>query len=216
MVIDLPSTTTDVGVQLSKQFASETEESRRMLLKIISCVTYLARQGLAYRGDGDESDGNFIQLLKLHDSSATHWLQRKCNKYTSHEIQNEIIRILALHVQKVVAMSVQSSQFLTVMIDETTDVTNREQVVLRRITETFQVFEEFLGLYHVDSITAECLSKVIFDSLLRYNISLNKLRGQCYDGCSTMSGARTGVAKRIAEKEPRALFTHCYVIKSCC
>ena len=31
-----------------------------------------------------------------------------------------------------------------------------------------------------------------------------------YDGCSTMSGTRTGVAKRITDEEPRAVFTHCY------
>ena len=32
----------------------------------------------------------------------------------------------------------------------------------------------------------------------------------CYDGASNMSGIRNGVAKRIQDKEPRAVFTHCY------
>ncbi len=41
-------------------------------------------------------------------------------------------------------------------------------------------------------------------------LSIEKLRGQCYDGASTMAGSRTGVAKRISELEPRAIFTHCY------
>ena len=27
------------------------------------------------------------------------------------------------------------------------------------------------------------------------NISISNIRGQCYDGCSTMTGARKGVAK---------------------
>ena len=39
---------------------------------------------------------------------------------------------------------------------------------------------------------------------------MSNLCGQCYDGCSTMSGARSGAAKRVTDKEPRALFTHCY------
>ena len=42
------------------------------------------------------------------------------------------------------------------------------------------------------------------------NISLNKCRSQCYDGCSTMKGKKSGVAKQIKEIEWRALFTHCY------
>ena len=45
---------------------------------------------------------------------------------------------------------------------------------------------------------------------MRFNRSIGKLHGQCYDGASNMSGSRSGVAKRISELEPRAYFTHCY------
>ena len=41
-------------------------------------------------------------------------------------------------------------------------------------------------------------------------LSITKLRGQCYDGCITMSGTKTGVAERISDEEPRTVFTHCY------
>ena len=138
MVMSLPASTEDIGSQLSKQFARETEENWKMLLKIISSIKYLARQGLALRGDGDESNGNFIQLLKLQDKSCVDWIQRKCNKYTSHTIQNEILKIMAVHVLRTIATSLQSSLFLTIMIDETTDISNREQVVIvfRSITDS--------------------------------------------------------------------------------
>ena len=61
---------------------------------------------------------------------------------------------MALNVLRIIATSLQSS-FLTVMIDETMDVSNHEQVVLvfQRITDDFQVFEEFIGLHSVDSIS---------------------------------------------------------------
>ena len=42
------------------------------------------------------------------------------------------------------------------------------------------------------------------------NLSMFKLRGQCYDVASTMRGARSGVTKRILDEEPRAVYTHCY------
>ncbi len=54
------------------------------------------------------------------------------------------------------------------------------------------------------------LIAVIKDCLLRLNLSLNKVRGQCYDGASNMSGIRNGVAKKIRDDEPRAIYTHCY------
>ena len=46
--------------------------------------------------------------------------------------------------------------------------------------------------------------------LNRLNISITKLRGQCYDGASAMSGCKAGVAKLILDEEPRVIYTHCY------
>ena len=40
------------------------------------------------------------------------------------------------------------------------------------------------------------------------NVRLNKCRGQCYDGCSTMTGNKNGVLQ-IKQEELRALYTHC-------
>ena len=42
------------------------------------------------------------------------------------------------------------------------------------------------------------------------HLNLKQCRGQCYDGCSTMSGSKNGVAKMIKNTERRALYTHCY------
>ena len=39
---------------------------------------------------------------------------------------------------------------------------------------------------------------------------MTKIRGQCYDGCSTMAGAKGGVAIKIQGKEPHAVCVHCY------
>ena len=42
-------------------------------------------------------------------------------------------------------------------------------------------------------------------------IDSKKLKAkQCYDGCSTMAGAKGGVATLIKGEEKRALYTHCY------
>ena len=97
-------------------------------------------------------------------------------------------------------------------MDETTDSANIEQVTLflRWVSEELDVHEEFLGLYSVPSIDAATLTSVIQDVFTRLNISIRQLRGQYYDGASAMSGCRSGVAKRIAELESRAVFTHCY------
>ena len=48
------------------------------------------------------------------------------------------------------------------------------------------------------------------DAFIRFQIPLTKIRGQCYDGCSTMAGAKAGVSTKIQELEPRPVFLHCY------
>ena len=92
------------------------------------------------------------------------------------------------------------------MADETTDKSNQEQVklFLRWVSDDLQVHEEFLGLYHVDHIDAATVTAVVQDVFVRLNISMERIRGQCYNGASSMTGSRSGVAKRISELEPRA------------
>ena len=74
----------------------------------------------------------------------------------------------------------------------------------------FSVEIEFLGLYCVLSIESDTLVSILKGTLSRLNLPLSKVRGQCYDGASNMSGIRNGVATQICKEEPRAAYTHCY------
>ena len=214
VMITIPSTVGDVGAQLSRQFATQRANNSLALLQIFSSVQFLCRQGLPLRGDGNESDGNLQQVLKMkaqEDRNLFEWLQRKENVYTSPDIQNEMIKHMGVHILREIASQLHTS-FLTIMMDETTDASNVEQATLfiRWVTDDLQVHEDFLGLYSVPSIDAAMLVSVVKDVFLRMNLSFDRVRGQCYDGASAMSGKRSGVAKQISDLEPRAIFTHCY------
>jgi len=65
-------------------------------------------------------------------------------------------------------------------------------------------------MYMVPSIDAKTLTSVIEDTLTRMNISLQNCRGQCYNGARNMSGAKRGVAANTTQKEPHAVYRHCY------
>ena len=215
VVVTLPKTTKDVGEQLSRAHRMEKEQARDMLRLILSSVRFLARQGLGLRGDGSDASGNLIQLLRLRGEDkpqVIQWLEKNARKHTAPENQNEMLQLMAHHVLRRVLKDIHSSPFLAVMVDETRDMSNIEQLtfVLRWVSEDFTVSEEFLGLYCLSSVDAQSIVDVMTDAFLRFQIPLTKLRGQCYDGCSTMAGAKAGVAAKIAGMEPRAVFTHCY------
>ncbi len=214
-MITMPASSMNVAESLSAQLAKEKLDHRQCFLMILSNIRFLARQGLPLRGHGDEKDSNFLQLMKLrgeNDPRIPDWLDKKTNKYTAPDIQNEILKVMALSVLRQVVDSIHSAPFLSIMIDETTDVSNREQVVvcLRWVDRGLQAHEEFIGLHAVESTAATVLVGVVRDVLARLNVSINKIRGQCYDGASAMSGSRGGVAALIQQEEPRAIYTHCY------
>ena len=98
------------------------------------------------------------------------------------------------------------------MCDEATDVKNVSQLVvcLRWVDDNLDAHDEFIGLKDMPSTDAESIVRELKDVLLRMRLKLEKCRGQCYDGCSTMSGFKNGVAVQIKREEQRALYTHCY------
>ena len=100
-MVTLPATTQNVGEYLSKEHQHEKQERRQCLLKIHSNIQFLARQGLPLRGHGSGMDSNFLQLLKLQaqdDPRIESWLNKRTDKYTSADIQNEILKVMALKI----------------------------------------------------------------------------------------------------------------------
>jgi hypothetical protein len=205
----------DIGDALSKQHQEEKSLNSKMLLNLLESVRFLGRQGLAFRGDGDDQEGNFVQTLRFlgtADSSILEWLKKKQQKFTSHEIQNEFLYLMSKEVMFNIQSAVQASDYFVIMADECTDVSNKEQfsVTLRYIDEQFEAHEEFVGLYHVQDISAQTLHRALVDVLQRFSLNIKNCRGQCYDGAANMAGARNGVAKMISNEEPRAVYSHCY------
>ena len=83
---------------LSDANKKEQETRCQMLLKQLSSLQYLMRQGLAIRGH-DDREGNLMQLLKLRredDPQLQTWLSD--GKYLSPIIVNEQIKLMADNV----------------------------------------------------------------------------------------------------------------------
>ena len=137
---------------------------------------------------------------------------KKSGKYTSPQIQNEVLKLLYLQVLRSISSDIHTAKYYSLMADEVTDASNNEQFVvcIRWIDQDLQAHEDFVGIHHVDTITANSLVERLKDTLLRMNLSINDCHGQSYDGASNMRGAKNGVSTQILAKEPGATFVHCY------
>ena len=160
VMVGVPSCYNDITEHLSQQHSSDKRNNRQCLLKILSNLRFLSRQGISLRGDDQELNSNFTQLLILRgvdDPRIDTWLNRKSNKYTSHDIQNELLKVMALSIVRKIAGYIKIATFFCIMCDKCTDSSNREQVVIciRWINDELEPHEDFIGLYMVDDIRAK-------------------------------------------------------------
>ena len=67
---------------------------------------------------GDEVLANHLQSAAGHA------------KYTSPQIQNEMINLIGISIKQIVSNNVRQASVFTVLKDETTDVSHKEQVAI--------------------------------------------------------------------------------------
>ena len=75
----LPQQVRDIGEVLSNEHRQEKAMNRNMFMMILQTLSFLARQGLAIRGHGDENS-NFHQLLLLRSTDCQDiidWLKKR-------------------------------------------------------------------------------------------------------------------------------------------
>jgi hypothetical protein len=131
-------------------------------------------------------------------------------KYTSSDVQKEILSIVARKVQKITREEIGTSKFC-IMVDEARDESKKEQmaIVIRFVNKEGLIKERFLDLVHVKDTTALTLKNSICVVLTANSLSIEDIRGQGYDGASNMRGEWNGLKALILNECPYAYYIHC-------
>ena len=77
------------------------------------------------------------------------------------------------------------------------------------MTDTFQIKEEFLGLYDIESTSGLSISAMILDVLIRLQLPIENLRSQTYDEAANMAVEFHGCQAEIKKHQPLARFVNC-------
>ena len=181
-----------------------------MLLKQLSSLRYLLRQGLALRGH-TEREGNLVQLMLLHCEDCPRleqWLVAK--RYLSYEILSELVGLMAKHILRKILSDIREAAVFVLIVDEATDVSQKEQlcITVRWVDDHLSIHEDPLELVNVPKTDYATLAMFIKDCLVRFCIPIGQCRGQAYDGAAYMLGRISGAA-RIEQDEPSAIYVHC-------
>ncbi|XP_042404544.1 zinc finger MYM-type protein 1-like [Zingiber officinale] len=187
----------------------------------IDCIRFLVRQGVAFHGHDESTNslnhGNFLELLRFladhnEDINRVALDNAPSNlKLTSPDIQKDIIRSIAYLTTNSILGDLRDELF-TILVDEARDISIKEQmaVALRFVDERGNIVERFLGIVHVSDTTALSLKTAIDSLLCQHGLSISNLRGQGYDGASSMRGEFNGLKSLIMMENPSAYYVHCF------
>ncbi|XP_052290844.1 uncharacterized protein LOC102608680 [Citrus sinensis] len=180
-----------------------------------------SKQACAFRGHDESVNsrnrGNFIELIK-HSAECSKEIAQvvlenapSYAKYTSSDIQKELLNILANKVRNKIRRELGDGKFC-ILVDEALDESDKEQmaIILRYVDCDGYIRERFFEVVNVMETIAVTLKKEICNVLARYDLLVENIRGQGYDGASNMRGAWNGLQALFLKDCPYAYYIHCF------
>ena len=194
----------------SAAYAKQIQDNRHYMKTVAEVLLLTASQNISQLGHhededtaaGEENTGNFLAILQLiakHDAVVAERIAEgpKNAKYTSKDIQNEVIGIMADLVRDQIVDELKESRYFSIAVDECKDISKKEQISLivryyyeHSIKECFLEFKPAVGL------DADTLAKSIISSLQVYGLDLSYLVGQA-SGQGTVHRAQSRMVLQL-------------------
>ncbi|XBJ04763.1 hypothetical protein VPH35_023654 [Triticum aestivum] len=161
-----------------RELEKEKEHWRKVLLRILLIVKFLAEHNIAFRGSNSklcqDSNGNFlglVQMLAEFDPVIKEHVDRITNDkirdhYLGPSIQNELINLLAAAIKLKIIEKVKEAKYFSVILDCTPHASHQEQMslIIRYVDaspDSFCIEESFLGFLDVNDTTGQGLFDVL-------------------------------------------------------
>jgi hypothetical protein len=131
--------------------------------------------------------------------------------YNSRKTAYEILEAVADRIDDKVTEELQASPVITVLADETTDitVTKRMGVYARLIDSDMTPKTRFVTNRQVENGTAVTLKAEIMEEMASRGVPVSKLVALGSDGAAAMTGRGKGVTGLLLREQPHLLNVHC-------
>lgn len=184
------------------------EQNRKPSLTAMRAVYWLAKEDIATVKY--DSLLNFLDEVGLE--SVKNLRVGGNNTYRSHQsaegLQDAIATVLKSNIDKLV----DASPFFSLLIDESTDVSNHENLfVYVKLLNEFRPELHFLENINVRDGKAETITTAVNLLMERRNLHKDKMTGFGSNGASVMTGKNNGVSKQMKDDSPFLVSIHCMV-----
>ena len=177
----------------------QIERNRFYVRSVVEVIQFLVVNELPLRGSsetGQTSTGLFQHLYE-YSVAKDNKLQNVLSsipgnaKYTSPDIQNEIISALADFCVNAIITEAKTSQCYAVLADETRDRQGVEDLAIgiRFVpADATQAVERCIAILALPDQSAATITDAIISTLDKVELDNRRLIAQGYDGASVMSG----------------------------
>lgn len=227
----------DRGKEISTIVNDEQlQRNRYYVQSVMDVIFFLASNELSFRVDNDSVDFRLLSHNQTLDSAD---MEEPCGLflklfqytitkddklrsiirtipenacYTSPQFQNEVIGLLANLVRECVVKDLADNWY-TVLCDETRDIAGIKNlaIAIRFVDENNEIREHLLCTGIVNKFDAVSLTDALLGYLQQYNIRLDRMLAQCYDGAKVMAGHSGGVQAIVQQRLQRKIpYVHCF------
>ncbi len=174
----------------------------------MSTAYWLVKEGLPV-----SKFGSLIKFMKLRKCPHLHNLSVAGNaSYMSDVAANEMIDAMSHVIQQNTDEMLKASPTLSILADESTDLTVDKKLVLYgRVVDptTFIPTTKYLTNIELGDATGKAIANEIVSFLDSKDISIDKLSGFGSDGASVMTGRKNGTTGKLLEQNPALINIHC-------
>ena len=193
---------------IARAFEKRVTAQRNAVVGAMKVVYWLAKEEVAHTTKYESLLDLAINLgctylKELHVADNAH--------YRSRQAVGEFLQTLSIQIEEDSLKALASSPYFSLMTDESTDIAVVKQLVLvgRYILPTGDATTTFLALDDLPDGKAETIESAILKITKKKGLDVSRLRAFGSDGAPVMTGATSGVAKRLKDRFPTLISIHC-------
>lgn len=194
---------------LERSQVKVTSQQDKAALVLFKATHWMAQEGVPL--SKFESFSSFLTEVGVPDLVGLP-LPQKAVSYSSRYTATEMLSSMADTVDAALKKKVKESPFVTVLTDESTDITNHKRLVVYvQIVDpqTFQPSTHFVANKECIDATGVGIAKSIQEVMSELDVPLTKVMSMGSDGAAVMTGRNKGCTGILLRSNPHMVNVHC-------